>query len=86
MTEGLLIGGIGTVLGVLTGLVVCLSLRWFGLRLDPEVYYLERLPVEVNAPDYLLVALAAMFITILATIYPALAASRLRPVDGIRYE
>jgi lipoprotein-releasing system permease protein len=86
MTEGLLIGGIGTVLGVLTGLVVCLSLRWFGLRLDPEVYYLERLPVEVNAPDYLLVALSAMLITILATIYPALAASRLRPVDGIRYE
>jgi lipoprotein-releasing system permease protein len=86
ISEGLLIGGIGTVLGVLTGLVVCLSLRWFGLRLDPEVYYLERLPVEVNASDYLLVALSAMLITVLATIYPALAASRLRPVDGIRYE
>jgi lipoprotein-releasing system permease protein len=86
MSEGLVIGGIGTVLGVMTGLVVCLSLRWFGLRLDPEVYYLERLPVEVNATDYLLVALSAIFITILATIYPAMAASRLRPVDGIRYE
>jgi len=86
MSEGMVIGGIGTVLGVMTGLVVCLSLRWFGLRLDPEVYYLERLPVEVNASDYLLVALSAILITILATIYPALAASRLRPVDGIRYE
>jgi lipoprotein-releasing system permease protein len=86
MSEGMVIGGIGTVLGVMTGLVVCLSLRWFGLRLDPEVYYLERLPVEVNASDYLLVALAAILITILATIYPAIAASRLRPVDGIRYE
>jgi lipoprotein-releasing system permease protein len=86
MSEGLVIGGIGTILGVLTGLVICLSLRWFGLRLDPEVYYLERLPVEVNASDYLLVALSAILITILATIYPALAASRLRPVDGIRYE
>ncbi len=86
MSEGLLIGGIGTVLGVMTGLIICLSLRWFGLRLDPEVYYLERLPVEVNASDYLLVALSAILITILATIYPALAASRLRPVDGIRYE
>jgi lipoprotein-releasing system permease protein len=86
MSEGLVIGGIGTVLGVMTGLVVCLSLRWFGLRLDPEVYYLERLPVEVNATDYLLVALSAILITIVATIYPAMAASRLRPVDGIRYE
>jgi lipoprotein-releasing system permease protein len=79
-------GGSGTGLGGRAGVVGCRALRWFGLRLDPEVYYLERLPVEVNAPDYLLVALAAMFITILATIYPALAASRLRPVDGIRYE
>jgi lipoprotein-releasing system permease protein len=86
MSEGLLIGGIGTVLGVMTGLVICLSLKGFGLRLDPEVYYLEKLPVEVNASDYVLVALSALVITVLATIYPALAASRLRPVDGIRYE
>jgi lipoprotein-releasing system permease protein len=86
VSEGMLIGGIGTVLGVMTGLVICLSLKGFGLRLDPEVYYLERLPVEVNPLDYVLVALSALVITMLATIYPALAASRLRPVDGIRYE
>jgi lipoprotein-releasing system permease protein len=86
MAEGLFIGGIGTVFGVLTGLVLCLGLLWFGVRLDPEVYYVDRLPIEVNAPDYLLVALSALLITILATIYPALAASRLRPVEGIRYE
>lgn len=86
MAEGLVIGGIGTVFGVLTGLILCLALRWFGVRLDPEVYYIERLPVEVNAPDYFLVALSALLITVLATVYPAVAASRLRPVDGIRYE
>ena len=86
MGEGLLIGGIGTVFGVFTGLVSCLGLLWFGVRLDPEVYYVDRLPIEVNPSDYLLVALSALLITILATIYPALAASRLRPVEGIRYE
>jgi len=86
MSEGLVIGGIGTVFGVLTGLVSCYGLLRFGVRLDPEVYYVDRLPIEVNATDYLLVALSAMFITILATVYPALAASRLRPVEGIRYE
>jgi lipoprotein-releasing system permease protein len=59
---------------------------WFGVRLDPEVYYVDRLPIEVDPLDYLLVALSAMVITMLATVYPALAASRLRPVDGIRYE
>jgi lipoprotein-releasing system permease protein len=86
MSEGLMIGGIGTVLGVLTGLVLCLGLRGFGVRLDPDIYYVDRLPVEVNKGDYILVALAAIFITMLATVYPAIAASRLRPVDGIRYE
>lgn len=86
MSEGLMIGGIGTVLGVLTGLVLCKGLKAFGVRLDPDIYYVDRLPIEVNPSDYVLVALAAILITILATVYPAVAASRLRPVDGIRYE
>ena len=86
MTEGLIIGAIGTVFGVVTGLISCLGLMWFGVRLDPEVYYVDRLPIEVDWVDYLLVALAAMVITMLATLYPARAASRLRPVEGIRYE
>jgi lipoprotein-releasing system permease protein len=50
------------------------------------VYYVDRLPISVDPLDYTLVALSAMAITTIATIYPALAASRLRPVDGIRYE
>jgi lipoprotein-releasing system permease protein len=86
MTEGLIIGGTGTVFGVLTGFVGCFGLQKFGVRLDPAVYYVERLPIEVNLPDYLLVGVCAFLITILATVYPALAASRLRPVEGIRYE
>jgi lipoprotein-releasing system permease protein len=86
MTEGMLIGGIGTVFGVITGLVTTLGLLWFGVRLDPDVYYVDRLPINVDPVDYALVAIAAFFITTLATIYPAVAASRLRPVDGIRYE
>jgi len=86
MSEGLLIGGIGTVFGVVTGLVLCLGLLWFGVRLDPDVYYVDRLPINVDPLDYAVVALCSLGITILATIYPAVAASRLRPVDGIRYE
>ncbi len=86
MTEGMMIGGIGTLLGVLTGLSGALGLLWFGVRLDPDVYYIDRLPISVDPLDFLIVALSAFFITTLATLYPALAASRLRPVDGIRYE
>lgn len=86
MSEGMLIGGIGTIAGVTIGYTLMQSLRHFGVRLDPEVYYIERLPVSVEEFDYLLIALCAFGITSLATLYPARAASRLRPVDGIRYE
>ena len=82
--EGIIIGGIGTVFGVVTGLAVCTGLSWFGLRLDPEVYYIDKLPISVNPGDFLTVALAALTICTLSTLYPAYAASRLRPVDGLR--
>jgi lipoprotein-releasing system permease protein len=86
MIEGIIIGAIGTVFGVVTGLGLCTGLSWFGLRLDPEVYYIDRLPISVNGWDFLTVAAAALTICTLSTLYPAFAASRLRPVDGLRYE
>jgi lipoprotein-releasing system permease protein len=86
MTEGVMIGGVGTVFGVATGLALMLGAQWFGIRLDPDVYYVDRLPINVDPFEYTMVAVSALLITTLATIYPAIAASRLRPVDGIRYE
>ena len=86
MTEGVIIGGIGTMLGVSTGLALCTGLSWFGLRLDPDVYYIDRLPINVSALDYGIVTLAALTICTIATIFPAKQASQLRPVDGLRYE
>jgi lipoprotein-releasing system permease protein len=86
MSEGIIIGGIGTVFGIAWGLAMCAGLSWFGLRLDPDVYYIDRLPIDVSLGDFLIVAASAMTICTLATIYPALAASKLRPVDGLRYE
>jgi lipoprotein-releasing system permease protein len=86
MVEGVIIGAIGTIFGVGTALATCTGLMWFGVRLDPEVYYIDRLPVNVNAADYAMVAVAAMIICTASTIYPAFAASKLRPVDGLRWE
>jgi lipoprotein-releasing system permease protein len=86
VTEGVLIGAIGTLLGVATGLALCTGLSWFGLRLDPDVYYIDRLPINVSGWDYLAVTLAALTICTLATIPPAYGAAQLRPVDGLRYE
>ena len=86
MLEGVIIGGIGTIFGVGTALATCTGLSWFGVRLDPDVYYIDRLPVNVNGADYAMVAVAAMIICTIATLYPARAASKLSPVDGLRYE
>jgi lipoprotein-releasing system permease protein len=86
MTMGMIIGGIGTLLGVSTGAALCAGLQWFGLRLDPDVYYIDRLPINVSAADYGVVAVAALVICTIATIFPAKQAAQLRPVDGLRYE
>jgi lipoprotein-releasing system permease protein len=82
--EGMIIGGIGMIFGVVTSIAFCTGVSWFGLLLDPEVYYIDKLPISVNAIDFAKVALAALTICGLSTIYPAYAASRLRPVDGLR--
>jgi lipoprotein-releasing system permease protein len=86
MTEGIIIGGIGTLLGVSTGIALCTGLAWFGLRLDPDVYYIDRLPINVSGWDYMAVTIAALTICTVATLFPAKQAAQLRPVDGLRYE
>ncbi len=86
MLEGIVIGAIGTVFGVATGVSLCLGLSWYGVRLDPDVYYIDRLPIAINWGDYGMVALCALAICTTATIYPALAASKLHPVQALRNE
>ena len=86
MAEGVILGGIGTSVGVSFSLALCTGLAWFGLRLDPDVYYIDRLPINVSPWDYAGVALAALTICTIATIFPAKQAAQLRPVDGLRYE
>jgi lipoprotein-releasing system permease protein len=84
--EGVIIGAIGTLFGVGIALAVTTGLKWFGTRLPPEVYYIDRLPVNVDLADYGLVAISAMVICTLSTIYPSIAAASVAPVDGLRHE
>ena len=86
MVEGMIIGGIGTAFGVATGYAVCFGLSWFGVRINPDVYYIDRLPIAVNALDSAAVTVAALLICAIATLYPARAASKLLPLEGLRYE
>ncbi len=84
MLEGTIIGAFGSAFGVATGLALVTGVKWFGLKLDPDVYYIDKLPVAVNPSDFVVIGLGAMAICTLSTFYPAWAASRLRPVDGLR--
>jgi lipoprotein-releasing system permease protein len=84
--EGLYIGAIGLLAGVATGVGVCLLLERYGIGLDPDVYYIARLPVVLDGTEVALIALSALGISLLATAYPSWLASRLHPADGIRYD
>jgi lipoprotein-releasing system permease protein len=84
--EGTLIGVFGSLLGLGLGYGVCFAAEHFGIKLNPEVYYIDRLPVHIDATEFITVGLAAIAVSLLVTIYPAKLASRLRPVDALRYE
>ncbi len=84
MVLGLLIGGIGTVTGIAAGIAACWALSRFGIPLNTDVYYITTLPVRLNPYEIAAVFAAALAIALLATLYPAWMAARLRPVDGLR--
>ncbi|MFM2417714.1 MAG: hypothetical protein RL385_2437 [Pseudomonadota bacterium] len=84
--EGTLIGVLGAALGLALGFGMCFAAEHMGVRLNPEVYYIDRLPVHVDPTEFISVGLSAILVCLLVTIYPAKLASRLRPVDALRYE
>lgn len=86
ITYGVVIGGAGGGFGLLMGLAVCFLIQTYGIGLDPEVYYITHLPVKVDLAEVSVVALAAVLVSYLSTIPPALFAARLRPVEGLRLE
>lgn len=86
--QGFIIGLIGVILGAGGGIGLSLLLKKYRFAILPgDIYYgINYLPVKINAVDYLVIIAAALLISLIASIYPAYQASRLNPVDALRYE
>ncbi|RPI17638.1 MAG: ABC transporter permease [Ignavibacteriae bacterium] len=87
MFEGILIGIYGTISGCLLGLAVCLlQIKYKLFALDVTVYSIDALPIDMRWTDFVFVGLAAMILSFLASLYPALRAAKQEPIKAIRWE
>ena len=93
--EGLVVGVVGTILGTISGLAIALNLseiqelleRLLGFKImASDVYYIDKLPSQVNPVDITLIVMTAILISLLATLYPSWRASKLDPAEALRYE
>ncbi len=87
LLEGLYISLIGIMTGAVLGLGICyLQENYELIKLPPDIYYIYSVPVQVRIPDTAVILAAAFALGLLATVYPALHAAKLNPVEALRYE
>jgi lipoprotein-releasing system permease protein len=86
LLKGCLIGIVGTILGVILGLLVCALISQYEFNLPKDVFLISTVPVRVYLSNFVVVACASFLVCLLASIYPARQAAKLDPVEIIRYE
>ncbi len=87
LLQGFLIGSVGTCIGIIGALILGYIINNYEvIKLPPDVYYLSRLSVKMKVFDFVLVSISSILISLGSTIYPAYQASKLDPVEPLRYE
>jgi lipoprotein-releasing system permease protein len=85
--QGLVIGVVGTALGLVLGFAAALALdKYQFIKLDAQVYFIDHLPVSTQPMDVMWIVIASIAIAAIATVYPSVQASRLFPIEAIRHE
>ncbi|HMH25017.1 MAG TPA: ABC transporter permease [Gemmatimonadaceae bacterium] len=85
--QGLVIGVVGTALGLVLGFAAALALdKYQFIKLDAQVYFIDHLPVSTQPMDVMWIVIASIAIAAIATVYPSIQASRLFPIEAIRHE
>jgi len=87
MLDGFLIGFTGTFIGAIGGFGICYLLKTYQfIKLPRDIYYIDRLPVNLELSDSITVIVAAILISLLSTLYPSWQAAKMEPVEALRYE
>jgi lipoprotein-releasing system permease protein len=88
VVQGLLTGIIGSIIGFVLGVAICMLLKRYPLSMPGggSVYYIDKLAVSIKLTEIIIIPLISTFISFLAALYPAYEASKLDPVEAIRYE
>jgi lipoprotein-releasing system permease protein len=87
LMQGLVIGAVGTLIGTTLGVAAGFTIdHWHLIALDPQVYFIDHLPVRIDPLEVVFIVLASVAIAVLATWYPSAQAAKLFPVEAIRHE
>lgn len=86
VVQGAMIGILGTVIGCILGLGICWLISSLGLKLPGGVYYITQIPVHVVPIDIVVICIASIGISLMATVLPSIMAVRLNPCEGLRHE